>query len=156
MTSTPLDLSSPAFSMNPGRCFWEQVGVKAPGTAKRMVFLAVVRAEIVVVWSSFEESRYERVASGSLEPVVMAAVTVVVERERGFGRGEGLRVREKGGVSEWWRKWWLFLKKNLGTVVVTVERERRRDIVVVVTVERDMVVVVVVDRVRISVVIFGE
>ena len=33
MVSTPLARSSSAFSMNPGRCFRLQVGVKAPGTA---------------------------------------------------------------------------------------------------------------------------
>ena len=55
--STPLALSSPDFSTNPGRCFWEQVGVKAPGTAKRMAFFPAVREEIVVVWSSPAESK---------------------------------------------------------------------------------------------------
>ena len=57
MVSTPFDFSSAAFSTNPGRCFWEQVGVKAPGTAKRMDFLFLVREEMVVVWSSSEESK---------------------------------------------------------------------------------------------------
>lgn len=57
MVSTPLDLSSPALSTKPGRCFWEQVGVKAPGTAKRMTFLPLVRSETVTVWSSPAESK---------------------------------------------------------------------------------------------------
>lgn len=57
MVSTPLALSSPDFSTNPGRCFWEQVGVKAPGTAKKMAFLPLVRSETVVVWSSPAESK---------------------------------------------------------------------------------------------------
>ena len=55
--STPLALSSPDFSTNPGRCFWEQVGVKAPGTANRMAFFPAVREEIVVVCSSPAESK---------------------------------------------------------------------------------------------------
>jgi hypothetical protein len=38
MLSTPLLLISSAFSMNPGKCFRLQVGVKAPGTAKRTSF----------------------------------------------------------------------------------------------------------------------
>ncbi|KAI3471985.1 hypothetical protein Pfo_028673 [Paulownia fortunei] len=42
MVSTPLALNSAAFSTKPGRCFCEQVGVNAPGTAKRMVFLLEV------------------------------------------------------------------------------------------------------------------
>ncbi|KAF5795845.1 hypothetical protein HanXRQr2_Chr08g0344461 [Helianthus annuus] len=57
IVSTPFDFNSPDFSTNPGRCFWEQVGVKAPGTANKMVFLDLVRSEMVVVWSSSEESK---------------------------------------------------------------------------------------------------
>ena len=52
MTSTPLDLSSAALETNPGTCFCEQVGVKAPGTAKRMVFFPAVREETVTVLTS--------------------------------------------------------------------------------------------------------
>jgi hypothetical protein len=52
MVSMPLALRSLDFSTKPGRCFCEQVGVKAPGTAKRMAFLFLVRSEMVVVWSS--------------------------------------------------------------------------------------------------------
>ena len=33
ISSTPFAFSSSAFSTKPGRCFAEQVGVKAPGTA---------------------------------------------------------------------------------------------------------------------------
>lgn len=52
MTSTPLDLSSPALDTNPGTCFCEQVGVKAPGTANRIDFLPAVRDETVTVLTS--------------------------------------------------------------------------------------------------------
>lgn len=57
ITSTPLDFSSADLATNPGTCFWEQVGVKAPGTAKRMAFLDLVRSETVVVWTSPAASR---------------------------------------------------------------------------------------------------
>uniref|UniRef100_A0A8R7QPP5 Uncharacterized protein n=1 Tax=Triticum urartu TaxID=4572 RepID=A0A8R7QPP5_TRIUA len=50
--STPLARSSPAFSMNPGRCFCEQVGVKAPGTAKSTTFFPAVSSPTVTVLSS--------------------------------------------------------------------------------------------------------
>lgn len=52
MTSMPLDLSSPALETNPGTCFCEQVGVKAPGTANRIVFFPAVRDETVTVLTS--------------------------------------------------------------------------------------------------------
>ncbi|GAY34930.1 hypothetical protein CUMW_277550 [Citrus unshiu] len=39
ISSTPFDFNSSPFSMNPGTCFKLQVGVKAPGTPKRMTFL---------------------------------------------------------------------------------------------------------------------
>jgi hypothetical protein len=38
MVLTPLALSYLDLTTKPGRCFWEQVGVKASGTAKRMAF----------------------------------------------------------------------------------------------------------------------
>lgn len=57
MISTPLDFSSADFWTKPGRCFCEQVGVKAPGTAKRMAFLEAVRSEMVTVWTSSAASR---------------------------------------------------------------------------------------------------
>lgn len=38
MVSTPLALSSSAFSMKPGRCLRLQVGVKAPGTANSTTY----------------------------------------------------------------------------------------------------------------------
>ncbi|KAM1078917.1 hypothetical protein ACFX1Q_014538 [Malus domestica] len=97
MVSTPFALSSPDFSTNPGTCFWEQVGVKAPGTAKRTAFLDLVSSETVTVWTSPAASRYARVASGSLSPTAMAAdiglAAVVEKRRRGFGCGECLRGR---------------------------------------------------------------
>jgi len=35
----PSAIKSDLFSIKPGKCFAEHVGVKAPGTAKRAVFL---------------------------------------------------------------------------------------------------------------------
>ena len=52
-----MDLSSADFSMNPRRCFCEQVGVKSPGTAKRTAFFPLVSSEMVTVWTLPEESR---------------------------------------------------------------------------------------------------
>lgn len=77
------------------------MGVKAPGTAKRMVFLEEVRSEIVTVSTSLVGERKERVASGSLEPTEMEAwifgVVVVVEKWRGFlGEEESLREKVDG------------------------------------------------------------
>uniref|UniRef100_A0A2P2MAK4 Uncharacterized protein MANES_09G059900 n=1 Tax=Rhizophora mucronata TaxID=61149 RepID=A0A2P2MAK4_RHIMU len=57
MVPIPLALSSADLSTNPGRCFWEQVGVNAPGTAKRIDFLPDVRADTGVVCSSSEASK---------------------------------------------------------------------------------------------------
>nr|ACN29265.1 unknown [Zea mays] len=50
--STPLARSSPALATNPGRCFWVQVGVNAPGTAKSTTFFPAVRSRTVTVFSS--------------------------------------------------------------------------------------------------------
>lgn len=47
--------------------------MKAPGTAKKMVFLDLVRSETVVVWSSPAESKYEKVESGRVSPTEMVA-----------------------------------------------------------------------------------
>ncbi|KAI3734999.1 hypothetical protein L6452_14483 [Arctium lappa] len=37
------------FSTNPGRCFWEQARVKAPGTANMIAFLDLVISEMVAI-----------------------------------------------------------------------------------------------------------
>ncbi|CAI9779184.1 unnamed protein product [Fraxinus pennsylvanica] len=39
IVSIPLAFNSQAFSTNPGRFFWEQVGVNILGTAKRIAFI---------------------------------------------------------------------------------------------------------------------
>lgn len=62
------------------------MGVKAPGTANRMAFLLAVRSEMEKVWTSLEESKYERVASGSLSPAeMMAEILGAVEKLMGLG-----------------------------------------------------------------------
>eukprot|EP01018_Ginkgo_biloba_P018226 Gb_33383 [translate_table: standard] len=101
IVSTPLALSSSAFSTNPGRCFWEQVGVKAPGTASRTTFFPLVKSETVIVWSSPSLSKYERVASGSFSPTDILALIVskvlgLAERTEKFClgfKGMGFRPR---------------------------------------------------------------
>ncbi|CAJ2632429.1 unnamed protein product [Trifolium pratense] len=86
IVSIPFDFSSDDFSTNPGTCFCEHVGVKAPGTAKRTAFLPFVRSETVMVWTSPAGSRYEKVDSGSLSPTEMVAeILEEVENRRGFG-----------------------------------------------------------------------
>jgi len=66
IVSTPFDFSFSNFSKKLERCFWEHVGVKAPGMTKRIDFLLDVKEEIVVVWSSLSELKSERVAFRSL------------------------------------------------------------------------------------------
>ena len=72
--------------------------MKAPGTAKKMVFLDLVRSETVVVWSSPAESKYEKVESGRVSPTEMVAeILGVVEKLclRGcLGEDLSLRGRE--------------------------------------------------------------
>jgi len=51
-TSTPNDLISSTFSKKPGRCFSEQVGVNAPGTAKRTLLFPRKMSSIITSASS--------------------------------------------------------------------------------------------------------
>ncbi|GMN58115.1 hypothetical protein TIFTF001_027222 [Ficus carica] len=84
MVLMPLDLSSADFFTN-------------PGTAKRTAFFPLVRSEMVTVWMSPAESRYERVDSVSLSSMAMVAKIVadfVVENLSGLGEWQCLRRRE--------------------------------------------------------------
>ncbi|KAK4281602.1 hypothetical protein QN277_013073 [Acacia crassicarpa] len=92
IVSMPFDLSSADFSTKPGTCFREQVGVKAPGTAKKTAFLPLVSSETVTVLTSSAASRKEKVASGSLSPTEMVAEMVdLVVKEAESGREIGRR-----------------------------------------------------------------
>ena len=44
-----MPLMSPASCLNPGRCFAEQVGVKAPGTANSTTFLPLKKSSVQTV-----------------------------------------------------------------------------------------------------------
>ena len=46
--STPFALISVAFATNPGKCFAEHVGVKAPGTAKTTTFLPAKSCSVLI------------------------------------------------------------------------------------------------------------
>src|SRR5690348_15521000 len=48
IVSTPFPLMSPAFCTKPGRCLAEQVGVKAPGSAKSTTFLPLKISSVVM------------------------------------------------------------------------------------------------------------
>ncbi len=63
MVSTPLSLSSSALVTKPGRCFAEQVGVKAPGRANSTAFLPL--------------------KISSVEGVCMPSLSMVFTRDRG-------------------------------------------------------------------------
>ena len=65
------------------------MGVNAPRTANKIVFLDLVRSEIVDVWSSSFLSKLDKMASGSLSMTETMAEIFV-----------GLKERECGGT--WW------------------------------------------------------
>lgn len=73
------------------------MGVKAPGTAKKIVFFDLVRSETVVVWSSPAESKNEKVESGRVSPTAMVAeILGTVEKLNLRGcLGEDLSLRGK-------------------------------------------------------------
>ncbi|KAI3770319.1 hypothetical protein L6452_01447 [Arctium lappa] len=90
---TPFALRSPDFSTNPGRRFYEQVGVKAPGMANRIAFLDLVRSKMVAVWSSPSES------NGVFDAVVVGKAGAEAFNAEGGERGGERAVvgREDGG-----------------------------------------------------------
>src|SRR5690606_35918384 len=53
IVSTPLALIASAFSTKPGKCFAEQVGVNAPGTANNTTFLPEKSCSVVIVSGPF-------------------------------------------------------------------------------------------------------
>ncbi|CAN6542039.1 unnamed protein product [Malus baccata var. baccata] len=92
MVSMPFALSFTNYSMNPRTCFWEKVGVKASGAAKRTTFLDLVSSEMI---------RHLNVLSG-VERDVLGA-TMAMEKVQDLGAVKSLEiVREVsifGGLS---------------------------------------------------------
>ncbi len=71
MASTPLAFSSDAFSLKPGRCRCEQVGVKAPGTANRATVLPA-NSSSVLTGLGPSGPMVVNVAWGTLSPALTA------------------------------------------------------------------------------------
>jgi hypothetical protein len=96
MLSTPRALISSAFSTKPGRCFAEQVGVNAPGSANNTTRLPPKRSPVA---TSFVPSLVTALSftSGSFSPtwIAMALLRcsgVTALRRRADPRVRGLRV----------------------------------------------------------------
>lgn len=116
ISSTPFDFSSSAFSMNPGTCcmlkqekkqikniksnvlrqkseiklnekVYLHVGVKAPGTPKRMTFLPAARVWTEALWSWSFSSKKEIVPSGTTSPTAIGAMEV----SKGFEQKKVMR-----------------------------------------------------------------
>jgi hypothetical protein len=71
IVSTPLAFSSAAFSLKPGRCLAEQVGVKAPGTANSATVLPL-KMSSVVTGAGPSAVLVMKVAAGSVSPTLIA------------------------------------------------------------------------------------
>src|SRR3569832_155474 len=77
ISSTPAFLSSSNFSTKPGTCLAEQVGVNAPGRAKRAIVLPFAASAVLTGFGPMEQplpstSEYScRVAAGSVSPTLI-------------------------------------------------------------------------------------
>ena len=79
MVSTPLALRASAFCTKPGRCLALQVGVKAPGTAKRTTFLPLKISSVEI---SFGPSAVATISfmDGIVSPTLIVMGTLLSAR----------------------------------------------------------------------------
>src|SRR5690242_9687475 len=68
IVSTPFAFNLSASATNPGTCFAEQVGVKAPGNAKATTFLPGAKSSSVVTAFGPSGPSMRSVALGTLSP----------------------------------------------------------------------------------------
>lgn len=78
-------LISSAFSMNPGRCFILQVGVKAPGTANNTTFFPLHNCSVPNSFMLPSLSKYLNFASGNFSPTATAYVRMLLALEIAAG-----------------------------------------------------------------------
>jgi len=72
----PFSLSFCDAFINPGKCFWEQVGVKAPGRPKRIVFFPAIISfiETSLVFVSYMKT----FASRNLSPILTVSTFIYI------------------------------------------------------------------------------
>jgi len=71
ISSTPFSLIVSELWMKPGRCWFEQVGVKAPGSANTTTLRPLKNSPVFTGWGPLSVI-FIRVASGILSPALMA------------------------------------------------------------------------------------
>src|SRR5580704_8867198 len=81
MVSTPLALIAAAFCTNPGRCFWLQVGVKAPGTANSTTFLPLKMSSVDTSLGPSDVAIISFI-DGIVSPTLIVMVLLLPERDR--------------------------------------------------------------------------
>src|SRR4029453_7909859 len=74
-SSMPLPRRSAALSTNPGRCFIEQVGVNAPGTANSTTVLPLVSSPTVTGFGPLSPISMSFVSAGSVSPALIIVVS---------------------------------------------------------------------------------
>src|SRR5579862_9579060 len=94
MVSTPLAWIAAAFWMKPGRCLAEQVGVNAPGSAKRTTFLPSKSSDVVI---GFGPPSFIciNVADGILSPTLIVMFAPFWGTLAGAGCSPAFRLRQR-------------------------------------------------------------
>src|SRR5208282_559903 len=98
--STPLALTAAFFSMKPGRCLAEQVGVKAPGSANSTTFLPLNISSVVM---SLMPSA---VMCLSLTEGILSPTLIAIRRPLGFVVPDGAKIDRGCSKFQWPRFQW--------------------------------------------------